>query len=128
MKYLGIDYGTKKVGIAVSDALGTLAFPREVLPTDVHLTSALAQMIEKEGIEAVVVGESKDYAGNENAVAAAARTFADELHTCAAVPIYFEDERLTSVQAQQHSRPSLVDAAAAALILQTFLDKQRQTG
>jgi putative Holliday junction resolvase len=144
MKYLGIDYGTKKIGIAVSDPLGTVAFPREVLVNDREVLKVLATLIETENIEGIVVGESFNLSGGLNPVAAAASQFAQKLKGLAATPltVTYQDERFTTKQARtlpnegaprgnvaRHRIDAPVekqaDAQAAALILQGFLDKQK---
>lgn len=146
MKYLGIDYGTKKTGIALSDALGTMAFPRDVLLTDKHLPSVIANLIQEEDVESVVIGESRDLSGGLNPVAANARAFIEALQGVMAtdLEVHYEDERFTTKQARALpnegrargvvARPRSVqksnakaDAQAAAIILQSFLDKQRNS-
>ncbi len=144
MKYIGIDYGTKKTGIAISDPLGTMAFPRSVLATSKLLPSVVADIIEEEGIGGVVIGESRDLSGGLNAVAADAQRFVDSLQgvTSTDLEIHYEDERFTTKQARAlpsegkargdvantrggKQKTTLADAQAAALILQSFLDKQQ---
>lgn len=129
MRYLGIDYGTKKTGIAISDEAGTMGFPHKVAPTDPRLLDDLALLIKEKGIEAAVVGESTDFSGGENAVAQEARRFADDLAARTGVTIHFEPETLTTQAARRmpdgtrmEGSPD-VDASAAALILTSFLER-----
>lgn len=130
MRYLGIDYGTKKTGIALSDEVGTMGFPHAVKPTDPRLLDDLAFLIKEKGVEAVVVGESKDFSGDENAVAEAARRFADDLAARTGVAVHFEPETLTTQAARRLPDGSRmegspdVDASAAALILTSFLERE----
>lgn len=129
MKYLGIDYGTKKTGIAISDDAGTMGFPHGVRPTDPRLLDDLALLIKDKGIEAVVMGESTDFTGEANAVAEEARRFADDLSARAGIPVHFEPETLTTQAARRMPDGSRmegspdVDAQAAALILTSFLER-----
>lgn len=126
MRYLGIDFGTKKVGLALSDEAGTMGFPAQVLPNDSRLADALADLVRKEGVGALVVGESRDFSGNENPVAANARIFVEALGSTCGVPVFFEPEMLTTQEARRdfdglRTVYGDVDASAAALILSSFL-------
>jgi putative Holliday junction resolvase len=135
MKYLGIDVGTKYIGLATSDEGGSLAFPASVV-TSADAKQAILAIIADQGIEAVVVGYSLDQAGKENAVAEKARRFIEGLSI--GLPVHWQDERFSSLEASRHlfdNRPianprrkekntGRDDHAAAALILQRFLDKQ----
>lgn len=134
MRYLGIDYGTKKVGLALSDEAGTMGFPYSIVPVTPQLTDAVARIIAQEDVGAVVMGESRSLAGGDNAVMAAARAFAAELAERTGVPISYESEVYTSALARRaperegKSRsgkrpPRSVDASAAALILTSYLSR-----
>ena len=130
MRYLGIDYGTKKTGLALSDEAGTMGFPHGVKPTDPRLLDDLALLIKEKGVGAVVLGESKDLGGGDNAVAEAARQFADDLAARTGVEVHFESEFFTTQAARRmpdgtrmEGSPD-VDAQAAALILTSFLERK----
>ena len=133
MRYLGIDYGTKKVGLALSDESGAMGFPHSIVPNTPELAQTLIALIAKEKVGAVVVGESKDFSGNDNPVAQDAHAFADALHAQAGVPVYFESETFTTAEARrardlnttgrQPKNESAVDASAAALILTSYLSR-----
>ncbi len=129
MRYLGIDYGTKKVGLALSDEAGTMGFPFEIVPNDSKLSDALSLLVQKEHIEGIVIGESRDFSGNANPVANAARALGDELATRTGVLVAYEPEMLTTQEARRdfegvhsHKRGD-VDASAAALILTSYLSR-----
>ncbi len=146
MKYIGIDYGTKKTGIAISDPLGSVAFPREVLATDSLLPRVVADIIKNEEVNTIVVGESLNLSGGLNSVADDAREFIRKLRDELGVEIlvHYEDERFTTRQARAlpnegKARGDIAnkgrtttrlqpkaDTQAAAIILQTFLDKQQK--
>ena len=66
MKYLGIDYGEKRVGVAISNDECSVAFPREVLPNDSGLTNQITEICVREKVGAIVIGESKNFEGKEN--------------------------------------------------------------
>jgi methionyl-tRNA synthetase len=125
MKYLGIDYGTKRVGLAISDEEAKVAFPKEVLKNEAKLIEKIRAFANSEKIDSVVIGESKDFDGNENPIMPAVKTLVKELES-SGLKVYLEPEFLTSAQAAkiQGDVPNL-DASAAAIILQSFLDKQK---
>ncbi|HQU08274.1 MAG: Holliday junction resolvase RuvX [Parcubacteria group bacterium 21-54-25] len=127
MRYLGIDYGTKKIGLALSDEAGTMGFPHAVVPAGPALLSKVSVLMREQGVGAVVVGESRDFSGAENQVAKGARAFADALSKRTGVPIFFEPETLTTQEARRFPSGerapghALVDAKAAAIILTSYL-------
>jgi putative transcription antitermination factor YqgF len=130
MRYIGIDYGTKKTGIALSDEAGSMGFPHGVRPTDPRLLDDLALLMKERGVGAAVFGESKDFSGNDNSVAEEARAFAEDLRARTGAEIHFEPETLTTQAARRfpdgtrmEGSPD-VDASAAALILTSFLEKK----
>ena len=140
-RFLGIDYGTKRIGIAISDEMGVLAFPKEIVTNNESTFSQIAEIIEKEKITEIVVGESVDFKGKLNALSARIDVFILELEEKFHLPIHKQKEFLTSVEARKggvgkkdynnsgsHSRvkqikSGRIDAGAAALILQRYLDK-----
>lgn len=133
MRYIGIDYGTKKTGIALSDEAGTMGFPHKTVPTDPRLLDELALLIKEKEVGAAVFGKSTDFAGNDNAVAGEAARFADDLRARTSIEIFFEPETLTTQAARRmpdgtrmEGSPD-VDASAAALILTSFLERQGAT-
>ncbi len=143
MKYLAVDYGTKKIGLAVSDDQGSLAVPLEILMNTSAIKKQLIERIEEHKIECIVFGESKDQEGNYNAGHEAAQKLADILGRETGKEIVFQDERFSSLSAVAHlyekgnvanprwssrtndEKRSNDDAKAAAVILQRYLDKQQ---
>ena len=130
MKYLGIDYGSKRIGVAMSDDGGNMAFPKAVIPNNRHLMVELSNLIKNHKIEKVIVGESKDFNMEDNPIFKDARFFASELARETGVSVEFEPEYLTSHQAgrtnfELSGGNAMLDASAAAIILQSFLDKVR---
>lgn len=138
MRYLGIDYGTKRIGLALSDESGALAFPHRIIDAGEGALEEVLVLIDREVVEAVVIGESKDLAGVPNKVMAAIEGFKLALEA-RGVAVHYEPEFMTSAQAAQpaegQSRPTAspsprskegpIDAASAALILQSYLDRSR---
>ncbi len=137
MKYLGIDYGTKKIGVAVSDDNGSVAFPHSTVPAGRGAVSAIAALAKEVGAGALVLGESRNFAGEKNEVMEDIEQFKNDVGELAGVPVHYEREFFTSALAarqfapQERSRkqnPSQdkLDASAAALILQSFLDRLKK--
>ena len=137
MRILGIDYGTKRVGIAVSDESEFLASPRETLLRSKSLDADLARLktlIDEEGIALVVVGLPINMDGTHGPMAEEAEAFASKLQDVSDLQVEFYDERLTSAEAERvlieadvsrSKRKDLRDSLAATLILQGFLDRRR---
>jgi putative Holliday junction resolvase len=122
---LGVDFGTKKIGIAISDEGGNFAFPKVVLKNDKDLIQSFKKILEEENIAEVVIGESVNYKGEENPVMKGIRDFIEKIKGFSNVLITLEPEFLTSSQVRNTQGDSdLIDASAAALILQSFLDKK----
>jgi putative Holliday junction resolvase len=140
-KFLGIDYGTKRIGTAVSDDNSTLAFPKEIILNDQDVFRNFGKIIKAEKISEIVVGESVDFSGKLNALSARIEVFILELGEKFNLPIHKQKEFLTTVEArrskdgksgmtqsQAHSKVKQIksgraDAKAAAIILQRYLDK-----
>jgi putative holliday junction resolvase len=126
MKYLGIDFGTKRVGIAVSDDGGKLAFPYSIVLNDEKLFEEIGKIIEKEKIEEIIMGESRNFNGEPNKIMKEIKEFKKELEEKTQLKIYLEPEFLTSAQAEHiQGKTDMHDASAAAIILQSFLDKNQ---
>jgi putative holliday junction resolvase len=136
MRYLGIDYGTKKIGLATGSDDMRVAFPHSVVAAGPGALSAIDALCQKEDIEALVVGESRDLSGAPNAVMEDIALFAQDLGELTGLPVHFEREFFTSSLAARQFAPedksrkanpthANLDASAAALILQSFLDKKK---
>ncbi len=122
MRYVGIDFGTKKVGVALSNEGGTMAFPHAVLPNDALLFDAIRQLAhEQKGT--VIIGDSRAHDGSQNPVAKEARAFGARLEADGLTVLY-EPEFYTSKEAERiQGRSTLTDASAAALILTSYLQR-----
>lgn len=126
MKYLGIDYGEKRVGIAVSDAEGKMAFPKVVFENNKELFSEISDFCKENSVEAIVIGESKDYKGEDNKINPKIISFKRELSGIIKLPISLEPEFMSSMQVEKtFGKTEMLDASAASIILQTFLDKEK---
>ena len=131
MKYLGIDFGEKRVGIAVSDEEGKLAFPHDVLENKENLLDEILKIIEKEKIGEIVMGESKNFKNEPNKIMQEIEKFKQILEDLPAqagktkLKVNLEPEFMTSAQAEQiQGKNEMHDASAAAIILQSFLDRK----
>lgn len=134
MRALGIDLGSKRVGVAVSDRSGTIAGPLTVVARSGRVADdhrRLAALVTEEEAEVVVVGLPLSLDGSDGPAARAARREADQLATVVGVPVVLHDERLTTVSAERTlrsaglrapARREVVDKVAAAVMLQSWLD------
>lgn len=134
-----IDLGKARVGLAVTDDLGLMAHTRPSLDgrSRKALLAALAALAREEGIERFVVGFPLEMTGVEGPAARRAAAFAEELHAATGVPVDLWDERLSTVEATRRLRDrgvraraqrAIVDGAAAAVVLQSWMDGQRSGG
>lgn len=127
-KYLGIDYGAKRIGIAVSNDEGTIAFPRKTVENDVQLFAKLAQIIADEKIQFIVVGDTRSYSNLENPVTKEAEGFVARLKKEISLPINLAGEAGSSIEASRYAPEDSghSDGAAAAIILQRYIDMRTQ--
>ena len=125
MRYLGIDYGTKRVGIALSDEGGMMAFPKGVIKNTATLVDDIAYLCDEESVAGVVIGESNKLDGTPNPLMKQIEEFIATWKAHTEIPISLVPEFFTSHQAQQVTgKNDMIDASAAALILQSFLDRE----
>ena len=141
MRIVGLDVGTRRIGVAISDASGTLARPVKTLTIgalDSRSVDLVVQEIERLGMEndsidGVVVGLPRRLDGSANDMTRKVDTFATHLKTRLAVPVVLQDERLTSREAESRlavrekdwrARKAKIDSMAAAIILQDYLDSR----
>jgi putative Holliday junction resolvase len=124
MKRLGIDYGAKRVGVALSDDGGTMAFPRVVLPAGSSLINDIKKIVEKEKVQEVIIGESKDFSGKENPIMIEIHDMKGKLEKALNIPVLFEPELMTSMEADHiQGQSAMSDASAAAIILQSYINR-----
>jgi putative pre-16S rRNA nuclease len=141
MRFLGVDFGRRRIGLALSDDSATLARPWRTVdaaPTPAASAAALAPVIaalsaDDQAVGAVVVGLPRRLNGDDTDQTAPTRSFASALAAATGLPVHLQDERLTSVEAEARlaererdwrRRKAKLDAAAAAIILQDYLDIQ----
>ena len=133
MRYLAIDYGTKRTGLAICDAAETITSPLAVLHGQKGLLDKIADIIETENVEAVVLGLPLNMSGTESAQTKLTLKFAEQLKNRLSVPIHLQDERLSSFGAEEKLAPAeftrgkrkkRIDAVAAAEILEAYLEQK----
>ena len=142
VRVLGVDYGEKRIGLALSDATGLLASPWKTMANDADVGAAAqrialevnALLAESDGLDAVVIGLPRRLSGEPNDQTPRVQKLAQLVASLVAVPVALQDERLTSHAADEllaqrerdwRKRKLLLDAMAAALILQDYLDNRR---
>ncbi len=137
MRLLGIDYGEKRVGLALSDPTGTIATPLATLRRRAGKRPpfrAIQEVVEEHGARAIVLGLPLALDGSETEWCAEVRDVGGELGRRTGLPVHYVDERLTSVRAErvvrslglprtEREKKERVDAGAAAFILQAWLDR-----
>lgn len=140
-RILAIDYGERRVGLAISDPTATIAQPLPTLVRRAGKRPPIAQILEiisgNDVVEAVV-GLPLPLSGEDNDWTQSVRDFANKLETRAGIPVRLLDERMTSVRAEravrelglkksQREQKERIDSAAAILLLQMHLDQRKQT-
>ena len=138
MKYLGLDLGTKTLGLAISDPLGIIAPSYKILRHDEDYDSLLPMLkeeIEKNHIEALVLGFPKNMNNSVGERGEIALAFKEKLEEEFQLPVYMQDERLTTRQAEsllisndtsRKKRKKVIDSLAATIILQSYLDRKEK--
>lgn len=141
MRLLGLDVGSKTVGVAVSDPLGVTAQEVETIPIDESKFNfgmrSLRKLVRKYDAEGFVLGLPKNMDGSSGASVARSKAYGKRLEEKFGLPVHYVDERLTTVQAKRilieearvHNRvdqKKVVDQMAAVLILQTYLEQTRK--
>jgi putative Holliday junction resolvase len=133
MRILALDHGTKRIGVAVSDETKTIAQPLEYIPAEPFgdFIERLRKLLLEKEIDLILIGMPRNMDGSYGPAAHKVETFVGVLKTAVTVPIKLWDERLTSTMAnrvmiqgnvRRDKRKEKVDAMAAAILLQSYLD------
>ncbi len=123
MRYLGIDYGTRVLGLSLSDPAGQFAFPFEILPNDSHVIENIAHVIEEKNVGVIVIGDTRSDGGGANTLTERCERFATLVEQRTKVKVTFVREAWSSFEAARFAPDQKKrDDAAAAIILQRFLD------
>lgn len=143
MKYLGIDYGHKRIGLAISDEGGQIAFPYKILQNNLESNDTVHNICGQEEISAIVLGASYDQKGEKNKIMGSIEEFKKNIELELGIPVYLEKEFMTTLYAREMMDEAIgvvkkniniarkistlkqdkADAQAATLILQRFLDR-----
>jgi putative Holliday junction resolvase len=132
MRYLAIDYGTKRTGLAICDRAETIASPLTVIQGKKELIQKISEVVEAENVEAVVLGLPLNMDGSEGPQAKLALKFGRQLQNRLKIPVLLHDERLSSFGAEEKlnsaqytrkKKKKRLDAVAAAEILESFLQQ-----
>jgi len=133
MRYLAIDYGDKRTGLAICDHAETIASPLAVIEGQKDLIKKIAEVVRTENVEAIVLGLPFNMDDSQGFQAKLVLQFADRLKKLLDMPIHFQDERLSSFDAEQRlasaeltrkKKKKRLDAIAAAQILEAFLEQK----
>jgi putative Holliday junction resolvase len=138
-RYLGIDYGSVRIGISLSDPLNIFAQPHNTLTNDRNAIGTIAQLVESNRITFIVIGMPLNLKGEKGGKAKEVEEFIERLHGATNATIIPWDERFTTTMAHQASismgtkkssrrkEKHKIDSLAATLLLQSFLDSQKRT-
>jgi len=133
MRYLAIDYGNKRTGLAICDRSETIVSPLTVIQGQNDLLKRIAEIVQAEAVEAIILGLPLNMDDSEGPQAKLTKAFAAKLQAHLDIPIHFQDERLTSFAAKEKLAPAeltrkktkkRLDAVAAAQILEAFLENK----
>jgi putative Holliday junction resolvase len=134
MRYLAIDYGTKRTGLAICDASETITSPLAVINDQKGLLKKIAQIVESQNVDAIVLGLPLNMTGSESSQTRLVLKFAEQLKDHLSIPVHLQDERLSSFGAEEKLAPAdftrgkikkRIDAVAAAEILEAFLEQKK---
>lgn len=126
MRYIGIDYGKRNIGIAISDEAENFAFPHAVWTNDKSFVRKLKELIDIDSIKGVVVGLPLNFKGEDTETSRLVRKFVDKLAQEIGIQIFFENELFTTILAKRiQGEIATIDASSAALILESFLQRRK---
>jgi len=134
MRYLAIDYGDKRTGLAICDAGETIVSPLKVIHGQKDLLKKITDIVDAEKVEAVVLGLPLNMDDSQGPQAKLVLKFADRLKANVDIPLHFQDERLSTFSAEEKlaaadftrgKKKKRLDAVAAAEILEAFLEQKR---
>jgi putative Holliday junction resolvase len=126
MRYLGIDYGTKRIGIAISNEDGEMAFPNCVLANDNKIIQNIEKIVKDNDVKKIVMGESKNYKMQDNEIMEDVLNLKMILEKLLEIDVVLHPEVLTSVEAEKiQGKNNMSDASAASIILQNYLDTEK---
>jgi putative holliday junction resolvase len=136
MRFLGIDYGEKRIGLALSDEGGKIAFPKEIIENNLDTVDKIGKILKEKNVGQIVIGDSVNAQGEANIISNAITSFSEEIGKKFQLPVHKEKEFFSSFEAHgrmgkevnsarqdKFAKTEDVDAKAAAVILQRYLDR-----
>jgi putative holliday junction resolvase len=131
MRLLGIDYGTKRIGIAMTDEGGRMAFPKATLANDRYFFQSLRDLVESGNVEKIIIGESLNRDGKPNEIMQKIRELAQKIDRELSVDVEYEAEMYSSeaakrLQGDNFYKNKLIDASAAAIILNSYIERHKK--
>ncbi|MBI5140295.1 MAG: Holliday junction resolvase RuvX [Candidatus Vogelbacteria bacterium] len=128
MRLMGIDFGMMRIGIALSDESGRFAFPHSIVSNDKNTLKTISKLAEKDRVNKIILGRSLDYQGQPNKIMKDIEIFKDKLEEIISLQVEYEDEFLTTVEAERiQGKNKNIDASAAALILKSYIDRHQNS-
>src|SRR3989338_2590556 len=126
MRFLGIDYGTKRIGLALSDEEANFSFTHDVWANDKSFFQKITDFIKEKSVGAIVIGESLDFKQQNNPIMEDISALKERIEKEMKLPVHLEPEFFTSAEARRlQGKHEKTDASAAAIILQSYLDKKK---
>jgi putative Holliday junction resolvase len=135
MRYLAVDYGAKRTGLAICDETETLASPLTVIEGQGGLVERIRKVVAEEGVESIILGLPVNMDGTDSGQTRRVRKLADQWRVQLGIAVVLHDERLSSFEAEKKlaglgitrkKKKKHIDSIAAAAILESFLDKKHQ--
>jgi len=126
MRMMGIDFGEKRIGIALSDEQGEFAFAHNVVENDKNTFKKIKKICEENNVGKIILGESIDYLGRPNPVMAKIESFKEILEKEIGLPVVYQPETLTTKEAErEQGKIEKLDASSAALILRSYIEQHK---
>jgi putative Holliday junction resolvase len=129
-RLLGIDFGSKRIGVALTDESSSMALPYSVVENSKGALDEILKICKDNNVSKIIIGESKNFKGKDNAIMKSVHIFSDQL-TRAGYEVIMHPEFLTSFQAEQmnyelHGTKDMLDASSATIILQSYIDSNKK--
>lgn len=134
MRIIGIDYGQKRIGLAMSDPLGITSQPLPFLPNDSKIFHTLEKMVRENQVQEIVVGLPITMKGTPSEMTTEVEKFASKLQEFVEIPIFLQDERLSTMESEKilisadvsrAKRKEVRDSMSASIILQDYLERKQ---
>jgi putative Holliday junction resolvase len=126
MRYLGIDYGEKRIGLALSDEQGDFSYPLSVIQNSEKLVQEISNLCKENNVSTIVIGESKNFNQEENPIMKSVKILKENLENETQLPVHLHPEFMTSLEAERlQGHNDMHDASAAAIILKSYLETKK---